>query len=76
MSPEAQAKKQTPDIWGDKTVLVLSTLNPEQQALFKDNKPHPSALPFDSIKRTVSEPHPSWVDAIMQGWQARYGVSP
>ena len=30
MSPEAQAKKQTPDIWGDKTVLVPSTLNPEQ----------------------------------------------
>ena len=76
LSPEAQAKKQTPDIWGDKTVLVPSTLSPEQQALFKDNKPHPSALPFDSIKRTVSEPHPSWVDAIMQGWQARYGVSP
>ena len=76
LSPEAQAKKQTPDIWGDKTVLVPSTLNPEQQALFKENKPHPSALPFDSIKRTVSEPHPSWVDAIMQGWQARYGVSP
>ena len=76
MSPEAQAKKQTPNIWGDKTVLVPSTLNSEQQALFKDNKPHPSALPFDSIKRTVSEPHPSWVDAIKQGWQARYGVSP
>ena len=76
LSPEAQAKKQTPDIWGDKTVLVPSTLSPEQQALFKDNKPHPSALPFDSIKRTVSEPHPSWVDAIKQGWQTRYGVSP
>ncbi|WP_201540338.1 ABC transporter substrate-binding protein [Psychrobacter sp. 1044] len=76
LSPEAQAKKQTPTIWGDKTVLVLSTLSPEQQALFKENKPHPSSLPFDSIKRTVSEPHPSWVDAIMQGWQARYGVSP
>jgi putative thiamine transport system substrate-binding protein len=76
MSPEAQAKKQTPSIWGDKTVLVQSTLDPEQQALFKNKQPHPSALPFDSIKRTVSEPHPSWVDAIMQGWQTRYGVSP
>ncbi len=76
MSPEAQAKKQTPTIWGDKTVLVPSTLNPEQQALFKENKPQPSSLPFDSIKRTVSEPHPSWVDAIKQGWQTRYGVSP
>ncbi|WP_010200925.1 ABC transporter substrate-binding protein [Psychrobacter sp. PAMC 21119] len=76
MSPEAQAEKQTPSIWGDKTVLVQSTLDPEQQALFKNKQPHPSALPFDSIKRTVSEPHPSWVDAIMQGWQTRYGVSP
>ena len=76
MSPEAQAKKQTPSIWGDKTVLVQSTLDPEQQALFRNKQPHPSALPFDSIKRTVSEPHPSWVDAIMQGWQTRYGVSP
>ncbi|MGB6823928.1 ABC transporter substrate-binding protein [Psychrobacter sp.] len=76
MSPEAQAKKQTPSVWGDKSVLVQSTLGPAQQALFKTKQPHPSALPFDSVKRTVSEPHPSWVEAIQQGWQARYGVSP
>ncbi|MGM8899254.1 MULTISPECIES: ABC transporter substrate-binding protein [unclassified Psychrobacter] len=76
LSPEAQAKKQMPAVWGDKTVLVQSTLDSEQQALFKTSKPHPSALPVDAIKRTVNEPHPSWVDAIMQGWQARYGVSP
>ena len=76
MSPEAQAKKQSPSVWGDKSVLVQSTLSPAQQALFKTKQPHPSALPFDSVKRTVSEPHPSWVEAIQQGWQARYGVSP
>ncbi|KAF0569597.1 ABC transporter, substrate-binding protein YnjB [Psychrobacter nivimaris] len=76
MSPEAQAKKQTPSVWGDKSVLVQSTLSPAQQALFKTKQPHPSALPFDSVKRTVSEPHPSWVEAIQQGWQAHYGVSP
>ncbi|MBH0007653.1 ABC transporter substrate-binding protein [Psychrobacter sp. SWN149] len=76
MSPDAQAKKQTPSVWGDKTVLVQSTLSPAQQALFKTKQPHPSALPFDSVKSTVSEPHPSWVEAIQQGWQARYGVSP
>lgn len=76
MSPEAQAKKQTPSVWGDKSVLVQSTLSPAQQALFKTKQPHPSALPFDSVKRTVSEPHPSWVEAIQQGWKARYGVSP
>ena len=75
LSPEAQAHKQNPSVWGDKTVLVPATLSLEQQALFKTTKPHPSALAFDAIKRTVSEPHPSWVDAIMQGWQTRYGVS-
>jgi len=74
LSPEAQAHKQKPSIWGDKTVLIPSTLNQAQQALFKTNTPHPSALPFNSIKRTLSEPHPSWVEAIMAGWQARYGV--
>ncbi|WP_166109199.1 ABC transporter substrate-binding protein [Pseudoalteromonas sp. Z9A5] len=75
LSPQAQAHKQQAHVWGDKTVLIQSTLNAEQQALFKTTKPHPSALPFNSIKRTLSEPHPSWVDAIMQGWQTRYGVS-
>ena len=74
LSPEAQAYKQDPNVWGDKSVLVSSTLTAEQQALFKTSQPHPSALSFDAIKRTVSEPHPSWVEAIMQGWQARYGV--
>ncbi len=76
LSPKAQAYKQKPSIWGDNTVLILSTLNTEQQALFNPRTPHPSALPFNSIKRTLSEPHPSWVDAINQGWAKRYGITP
>ena len=75
LSPEAQAQKQKAPIWGDKSVLIQSTLTPQQQALFKTTQPHPSALPLNSIKRTLSEPHPSWVNAIMEGWQARFGVS-
>ncbi|WP_289169463.1 ABC transporter substrate-binding protein [uncultured Pseudoalteromonas sp.] len=75
LSPEAQAQKQKAPIWGDKSVLIQSTLTPQQQALFKTTQPHPSALPLNSIKRTLSEPHPSWVNAIMQGWQTRFGVS-
>ncbi|MDC9565476.1 MULTISPECIES: ABC transporter substrate-binding protein [unclassified Pseudoalteromonas] len=75
LSPEAQAQKQKAPIWGDKSVLIQSTLTPQQQALFKKTQPHPSALPLNSIKRTLSEPHPSWVNAILQGWQARFGVS-
>lgn len=76
LSPEAQAHKQKPSVWGDKTVLISTTLSPEQQALFKTKTAPPSALPFNSIKRTLSEPHPSWVEAIMTGWQTRYGVNP
>ena len=75
LSPKAQAHKQKPSVWGDKSVLIKSTLSQKQQALFKTVEPHPSALPLNSIKRTLSEPHPSWVNAIMQGWQARFGVS-
>jgi putative thiamine transport system substrate-binding protein len=76
LSPQAQAHKQKAHIWGDKTVLIQSTLSPMQQALFISSQPHPSALPFNSIKRTLSEPHPSWESAIIQGWETRYGVNP
>lgn len=75
LSPQAQAYKQQAKVWGDKTVLIASTLTAEQQSLFKTQKSHPSALSFKSIKRTLSEPHPSWVKAITLGWQQRYGVT-
>ncbi|GAC16568.1 protein ynjB [Aliiglaciecola lipolytica E3] len=75
LSPEAQAHKQNPAIWGDKTVLVQSALTSEQRALFHSDNQHPSALPTNSIERTLSEPHPSWVAAIEQGWERRYGAS-
>lgn len=73
LSPAAQARKQKAKIWGDKTVLIQSMLNKEEQALFEEPTKHPSALPVGSIKRIISEPHPSWVDAINKGWIARYG---
>ncbi len=76
LSPQAQAYKQQAEVWGDKTVLIASTLTALQQNLFKTQTPHPSALAFNSITRTLSEPHPSWVEAITQGWKKRYGVTP
>jgi len=76
LSPTAQAYKQKPNVWGDRTVLISSQLTTKQQTLFKRKKPHRSALPFNSIKRTLSEPHPSWVKAIQTGWEQRYGVMP
>jgi len=76
LSPKAQAYKQQASVWGDRSVLIASTLTTEQQRLFKTQTPHISALPFNSIKKTLSEPHPSWVEAIKLGWQQRFGVSP
>lgn len=76
LSPKAQAHKQKATVWGDRSVLIQSTLNLNQQALFKPQDHHPSALPLGSIKRSLSEPHPSWVNAIIEGWQTRYGVTP
>ncbi|KPZ66644.1 hypothetical protein AN392_00083 [Pseudoalteromonas sp. P1-16-1b] len=75
LSPAAQAHKQKTAIWGDKTVLIQTSLSAEQQGLFKTVQPHPSALPLNSVKRTLSEPHPSWVEAINTGWETRYGAS-
>ncbi|GHE91225.1 ABC transporter substrate-binding protein [Thalassotalea profundi] len=75
LSPIAQAHKQKQNVWGDSSVLIQSTLDDQQQELFKVQLPHPSALPFNSIKRTLSEPHPDWVKAIIEGWQTRYGIS-
>ncbi|MBU2870092.1 ABC transporter substrate-binding protein [Colwellia sp. E2M01] len=75
LSPAAQAYKQQANVWGDRSVLVHAILTKEQQALFQTEQAHPSALAVNSIKMTLSEPHPSWVKAIADGWQARYGVS-
>lgn len=76
LSPEAQAHKQKSNVWGDRSVLIQSTLGSKQQALFQSQTIHPSALPLGSIKRSLNEPHPSWVKVITEGWQTRYGVTP
>jgi len=74
LSPVAQSHKQKAKVWGDRSVLIHSTLTRQQQDLFKPQVSHVSALPVNGIKRTLSEPHPSWVNAITNGWQQRFGV--
>jgi putative thiamine transport system substrate-binding protein len=74
MSPEAQAKKQQPSNWGDRTVLDLSMLSPEQQLMFRPSKRHPSALPANNSSPSLSEPHPLWNAVITTQWEKRYGA--
>jgi putative thiamine transport system substrate-binding protein len=70
LSPEAQARKQDPAVWGDPTVLSIDRLTPEQRALF-DRLPQGVATPRD-LGRALPEPHPSWVTALEHEWTARY----
>lgn len=74
LSPEAQARKENAEIWGDPTVLSLAALDPEGRALF-DELPRGVATPApDELGRPLPEPHPSWVAALEQGWAERYAT--
>lgn len=74
MSIEAQAKKQQPSEWGDRTVLDLSLLAPDQQRMFRSPDQHPSALPVSAKSPSLSEPHPQWNAVLTEAWERRYGA--
>ena len=73
LSPEAQARKQDPQHWGDFTVLDLTKLTPVDRALFDAIELHPATLPPDQLGDTLLEPHAAWMDLIEAGWRDRYG---
>lgn len=73
LSPEAQARKQDPGVWGDFTVLALHRLNAEDRARFAALPLGPATLPSDRLGPALPEPHPSWTTALEQEWQRRYG---
>ncbi len=72
LSPEAQAHKQNPEVWGGLTVLAMDQLSAEQRALF-DALPTPQGgVTPVQLRQVVQEPHASWVDALEKAWLARY----
>ncbi|RMD63281.1 MAG: ABC transporter substrate-binding protein [Alphaproteobacteria bacterium] len=73
MSPEAQARKQNLEVWGDQTVLDIARLSPAERALFEALPDHPALLPPEALGPTLLEPHPSWMTRIERAWQRRYG---
>jgi putative thiamine transport system substrate-binding protein len=68
LSPEAQARKQDPRVWGSATVLSMGQLDAADRARFA----LPGALPVTAPGRVLAEPHPSWVAALEQAWLQRY----
>ena len=73
MSPEAQARKQDPRLWGDPTVLALDRLSPGDKALFDALPLGAATLPPDKLGRTLPEPDPSWMTRLAEEWRRRYG---
>lgn len=74
LSPQAQAKKQAVEVWGDDTVLDLESLAASDQALFVEDNIHPSALDKSQSTILLAEPHSSWTDALREAWYERYGA--
>lgn len=72
LSPEAQARKSDPGIWGDPTVLSLAKLNPADRQRFDQVPRGAATLSPQELGTTILEPHASWVDAIEKEWLKRY----
>jgi len=72
MSPEAQAHKQDPAVWGDPTVLDVAALDPAGRKLFTDLPLGVATLAPEKLGRTLPEPDPSWMTRLTDEWRRRY----
>lgn len=70
LSPEAQAHKADTRVWGDGSVLDVSKLPSDLQALMRNKAPGALTEPVP----TLAEPHASWVEALETEWLKRYGA--
>ncbi|MDQ0325053.1 putative thiamine transport system substrate-binding protein [Rhodopseudomonas julia] len=74
MSPEAQARKQDPNVWGDPTVLDVAALPEEDRARFDALDLGVATLPPEKLGLALPEPHASWMERLETEWARRYGA--
>ncbi|TVQ53562.1 MAG: ABC transporter substrate-binding protein [Rhodobacteraceae bacterium] len=74
LSPEAQARKADPAVWGDGPVIAVDALPPEDRALFDAIDFGVGALGPADLGPALPEPHPSWVRLLEAEWARRYGA--
>ncbi|HEX5079598.1 MAG TPA: ABC transporter substrate-binding protein [Geminicoccaceae bacterium] len=72
MSPEAQAKKQDPGMWGDFTVLDVARLDAPDRERFDRLPRGVATLPPEALTPVRLEPHPSWMTGIEAEWLRRF----
>jgi len=75
ISPEAQLRKQDPEIWGDPTVLDIKVLPQDMQDAFGELDLGIATLKPEELGPTFNEPHASWMERLEQEWFKRYGVA-
>ena len=75
MSPEAQLRKQDPDVWGDPTVLAMDKLTQDDRAKFEALDLGVATLGPAELGPTLNEPHASWMTELEKEWLRRYGVA-
>ena len=71
LSPEAQARKQDPCIGN--LGLDFGRLSDADRRVFLRIAPDPATLSPEALGPTLPEPHASWVEAIEEEWERRYG---
>jgi putative thiamine transport system substrate-binding protein len=74
LSPEAQARKQDPSVWGAFTVLDLDALPSEDRSRFDALDLGVATLSPEDLGTPLPEPHPSWMVRIEEEWRSRHGV--
>lgn len=75
ISPEAQARKQDPAVWGDPTVLDISSLPETYRQQFDELDLGIATLKPSELGPTLNEPHASWMEELEKEWMRRYGVA-
>ncbi|MBL4645989.1 MAG: ABC transporter substrate-binding protein, partial [Rhizobiales bacterium] len=74
MSPEAQLRKQDPTVWGDPTVLDVTSTPDADRDMFNKLELGIATLKPDQLGTVLPEPHPSWMVELEKAWLSRYGV--
>jgi putative thiamine transport system substrate-binding protein len=75
ISPEAQAHKQDPKVWGDPTVLNINALPEADKAAFASLDLGIATLKPEELGKALDEPHPSWMERVETEWKRRYGAA-
>ena len=74
LSPEAQARKQDPEVWGGFTVLAMDALAPADRARFEALDLGVATPTPAELGAPLREPHPSWMVRLEDDWLERYGA--